>query len=188
MHLNRVGCYLPASARLVSVFKICCEPKQGYRLGANWKRQAPTRTICTESCLDPPLMLGQCCLRALLGEQFNFTQSGFKMGFCPYLEMRPKVGKKGGFGCKSGSNGSKPTLLPTWNPFWDIGKNPLFAQFLGHWQNPLFAQFQGARNCFPKRALKQSRPSITLPFCHAPTQNHLDCLIRAGSVARDWLS
>ena len=42
----------------------------------------------------------------------------------------------------------KTHLSPTFNPFRDFRENPLFAQF------------KGGGNCFLKRALRQSRPSI----------------------------
>ena len=68
-------------------------------------------------------------------------KSGFKMGFCQCLKWVQKWVKNWVFGCKSGSNVSKPTFAPTLNPFWHIHENPLFTQF------------KGGGNCFPKRAL-----------------------------------
>ena len=72
----------------------------------------------------------------------------------PHLRQTIKVPElewvqKWVFGCKSGST---PTFHPTLNPFWDFCENPLFTQF------------RGGRNCFLKRALKQSRPSIKQPL------------------------
>ena len=79
------------------------------------------------------------------------------MGFCQWAEMGPKVGQKWVFGCilgaKVGQNASKPTFAPTLNPFRHIHENPLFTQF------------KGGRDCFPKRALRQSRPSIKQGVC-----------------------
>ena len=88
-------------------------------------------------------MLGQGCLRALLlGNNFFPLKVGL------WDEMGPKVGQMWVFGCKVGQNASKPTFAPTLIPFRAIHENPLLTQF------------KGARNCFPKRALRQSRPSI----------------------------
>ena len=52
---------------------------------------------------------------------------------------------------------TKVSRCDTLNPFRQIHENPLFTQFKG-----------GGGNCFPKRALRQSRPSINL----SKTQGH----------------
>ena len=70
------------------------------------------------------------------------------MGFCQRAEMGPKVDQKWVLGAKVGQNASKPTFAPTLNPLRHIHENPLFTQF------------KGGGNCFPKTALRQSRPSI----------------------------
>ena len=75
--------------------------------------------------------------------------------------MGPKVVQKWVFGCKSGSK--CVTFAPTLNPLW------LFHE------NPLFTQFKGGGNCFPKRALRQSWPSIMLrriPFPKTCSKSH----------------
>ena len=67
------------------------------------------------------------------------------MGLCQWAEMGPKVG----FGVKKmGQKWVETHFSPTSNPFRDFRENPLFSQF------------KGGGNCFLKRALKQSRPSI----------------------------
>ena len=80
------------------------------------------------------------------------------MGFCQWAEMGPKVG----FGVQKWvKSGSKPTFDPTLNTFRDFRENPLFSQS------------KGVGNCFLKRALKQSRPSVNL-------QNHLFYRVFSG--------
>ena len=64
--------------------------------------------------------------------------------------MGPKVGQGGFLGARVGQHASKPTFAPALSPFW------LFHE------SPLFTQFKGGENCFPKRALRQSRSSINL--------------------------
>ena len=70
--------------------------------------------------------------------------------FGKYPEMGPKVDEKWVLGCKRGRKWVKTNFLPTCNRFRDID------------QDPLFTQFKGGRNCFPKRALRYSQPSITI--------------------------
>ena len=65
------------------------------------------------------------------------------MGFCQWPENGFRSGQKGGFlGARVGESGSKPTFLLTWDPSWDIGKNPILTPF------------KGGGTCLPKRALK----------------------------------
>ena len=75
------------------------------------------------------------------------------MGLCQYPEMGPEVDKKWVFGCNCGSKCAKTHFLPTLNPLRDIDKNPFQTQL-------------GGGNRFPKRALKQSRPSIRIVSEH----------------------
>ena len=84
-------------------------------------------------------MLGQGCLRAFSGERFIFTESGFKMGFCQCPETGPKVGQ----------NAPKPTFYPLLTHFGIATKT-------------LSSQLNGGGNRLLKRALRQSRPSITV--------------------------
>ena len=71
------------------------------------------------------------------------------MGFVNGLKWVQKCVKSGFLGAKVGQNAPKPIFAPTLNPFWHTHENPLFTQF------------KGGGNCFPKRALRQSRPSIS---------------------------
>ena len=75
---------------------------------------------------------------------------GLRWVFVNGLEWVQKWVKSGFWGAKVGKNGPKPTFAPTWNPFRDFHKNPLFTQF------------KGGGNSFLKTALRQSRPSIRL--------------------------
>ena len=71
------------------------------------------------------------------------------MGFGRWAEMGPKVDQKWVFGCKVGQ----------------MGQNPLFHPLETHvgrfTKTHFLPSFKGGGNCFPKRALRQSRPSIT---------------------------
>ena len=96
-------------------------------------------------------MLGQGCLMALFGGNNLFPQKvGLRWVFVNGLKWVQKWVKSGFLGAKVGQNASKPTFAPTSNPFRHIHENPLFTQF------------KGGGNCFPKRALRQFRPSIRL--------------------------
>ena len=77
---------------------------------------------------------------------------GFRWVLVNGLKWVQKWVKSGFWGAKVGQNAPKPTFSPTLNPFRQIHENPLFTQF------------KGGGNCFPKRALRQSRPSITHAF------------------------
>ena len=70
------------------------------------------------------------------------------MGFGQYPEMGPKVGKSGVLGAEVGENGSKPTFLPTLNPFRDIDQN----HFLTHFKGVEFVSKKG-----PEAALTQQK-------------------------------
>ena len=100
------------------------------------------------------VMLAQGWLRAasgpFLGNNLFPLKVGLRWVFVNGLkcEMGPKVGQKWVFGCKSGSKCVKTTFAPTLNQFRHIHENPLFTQF------------KGGRKRFPKRALRQPRPSI----------------------------
>ena len=73
---------------------------------------------------------------------------------CVTFSSAQNVGTKWIFGCGSGQKmGSKPTFLPTLNPFRDID------------QNPCLTYFKGGGNSFPKRALRQPENSLA-NFCH----------------------
>ena len=85
-----------------------------------------------------------------LGNNSFHKKMGLRWVCFQWAEMGPKVGQRWIFGAKVGQNASKPTFAPTLNPFRHIHENPLFAQF------------KGGGNCFPKRALRQSRPSRTI--------------------------
>ena len=69
------------------------------------------------------------------------------MGFCQWAEMGPRVGS---WGAKVGEKWIKTHFSPTLDPFRDFRENPLLGQF------------KGGGNCFLERALRQSRPSISL--------------------------
>ena len=86
--------------------------------------------------------LGQGCLRALSGEQFIPLKVGLKWFFFNGL----KWVHEWVFGCKNVSK---------------VGQNPLLTR-LGFLRKPtFFSQFKVGGNCSLKRALRQSRPSIT---------------------------
>ena len=81
----------------------------------------------------------------------DFGALRFKMGFCQWAEMGPKVGQKRVVGCQSGVlMRQSPLFSPTLNPVRHIHENPLFTQL------------KGGGNSFPERALKQSQPSINV--------------------------
>ena len=48
------------------------------------------------------------------------------MGVCQWPEIGSKVAKEWFWGAKVREHGSKPTVLPTLDPFRDIDKTPLF--------------------------------------------------------------
>ena len=78
------------------------------------------------------------------------------MGFCQSLEMCPKVGQSGFLDAKVGETPDKTHFLSTLNPCRDIDTN--FKPTLG-----------GGGNCLLKRALRQSRPSISFGVKTAPS-------------------
>ena len=94
-------------------------------------------------------MLGQGCIRALFGELFICTSSGFKMGFGQWAEMGPKVGQKWVFGCKSGSKRQNPLFHPLKTHFGIFTKTYFLPSLRG-----VEVVFQ--------RPLRQSRPSKTI--------------------------
>ena len=85
-----------------------------------------------------------------LGNNLFPLKLGKKWVFMNGLKWVQKWVKSGFLGAKVGQNSSKPTFAPTLNQFRLIHENPLFTQF------------KGGGNCFPKKVLRQSRPSITL--------------------------
>ena len=75
------------------------------------------------------VMLGQGCLKALLGEQSISTERGFKMGFCQWPEMGSKV-----IFCvqKRVEMDQNPLFYPLWTQFGtltktDVHQNPMLG-------------------------------------------------------------
>ena len=78
------------------------------------------------SLLPTNVMLGQGCVRALLGEQFISTSSGFRMGSCQWAGTGPKVGQKWVFGCKSGSKWVRTHFCTHLKPISGFSRKPTF--------------------------------------------------------------
>ena len=65
------------------------------------------------------------------GEQFISTQSGFKMGFCQWAEMGPKVV----LGCRVGAKWVETHFFTHLKPIRDSGENPIFYYQVYYWNN-----------------------------------------------------
>ena len=85
-----------------------------------------------------------------------------------------------------GWNGSKSgSKMGFWVPKWvKMRQNPLFHPLKNPLQdiheNPLFTQFKGGGSSFPKRPLRQSRPSITLEGPESRNNYRKGQKLRAG--------
>ena len=116
-------------------------------LGLSAKRPETSRALSLKHFLGILIMLGQGCLSALSWRAIYFCLKWVEDGF---LSMGWHGSKKWVLGCKNVPKVSAQAhFSPTLNPFRDCRENALFSQD------------KGGGNSFPKRALRQSRPSIT---------------------------
>ena len=117
------------------------------------------------------LMLGQGSSGPFLGNNLF----PLKVGLWWVLSMGwngSKVGQKWVFGCKSGSKCFKTHFCTHFKPISAYSRKPTFTQF------------KGGRNWFPKRVLRQSRPSIKL-FKVLTHTNQKSCLVVLRHASRD---